>query len=94
MVPSGSAPPVLAAAIVEALAEAGGMEREVRVVPRGDDPGVDAMALLAQRPGDRGVISTCTPVFLQAPLLRGMALTHRALTPLSAGVGSVLPRGA
>jgi putative tricarboxylic transport membrane protein len=81
--PPGSAPPVLAAALVEALAEAGGMDQEVRLVPRGDDPGVDAMHLLAQRPGDRHVVSTCTPVFLQAPLLRGMALTHRALTPLA-----------
>jgi len=80
--PPGSAPPVLAAALIEALAEAG-MEQAVRLVPRGDDPGVDAMQLLSQRPGDRHVLSTCTPVFLQAPLLRGMALTHRALTPLA-----------
>jgi putative tricarboxylic transport membrane protein len=80
--PPGSAPPVLAASLVEALAEAGA-EREIRLVPRGDDPGVDAMHLLAQRPGEAGVVSTCTPVFLQAPLLRGMALTHRALTPVA-----------
>ncbi len=81
--PPGSAPPVLAAALVEALAEAGLADREVRLLPRGDDPGVDAMQLLAQRPGDPSLVSTCTPVFLQAPLLRGMALTHRALTPLA-----------
>ncbi len=80
--PPGSAPPVLAASLVEALAEAGA-DREIRLLPRGDDPGVDAMHLLAQRPGDAGVVSTCTPVFLQAPLLRGMALTHRALTPVA-----------
>ena len=41
------------------------------------------MHLLAGRFGDGTVLSTCTPVFLQAPLLRGMSLTHRALTPLA-----------
>ncbi|WP_171060717.1 tripartite tricarboxylate transporter substrate-binding protein [Poseidonocella sp. HB161398] len=35
------------------------------------------------RRGDPGLVSTCTPVFIQAPLLRGMALTHRQLTPIA-----------
>ncbi len=81
--PPGSAPPVLAAAIVAAVAETGLDPRPWRLVSRGDDPGVDAMASLAARPGDEGVLSTCTPVFLQAPLLRRLSLTHRALTPLA-----------
>ncbi len=80
--PPGSAPPVLADAFLAALAELGG-QRRFQLVPRGDDPGVDAMNLLVTRPGDGCVLSTCTPVFLQAPLLRGSALTHRALTPLA-----------
>jgi putative tricarboxylic transport membrane protein len=81
--PPGSAPPVLAAALAAAHAELNGHEPPWRLVPRGDDPGVDAMATLAARPGDTNVLSTCTPVFLQAPLLRGMSLTHRQLTPIA-----------
>lgn len=81
--PPGSAPPVMAAALAEAVAEAKADPRPWRLSPRGDDPGVDAMKLLAERPGDEAVLSTCTPVFLQAPLLRGMSLTHRQLTPIT-----------
>jgi putative tricarboxylic transport membrane protein len=81
--PPGSAPPVMAAAILAGLAEAGHDPADFRLVPRGDDPGVDAMHLLADRPGDGDLLSTCTPVFIQAPLLRGMQLTHRQLTPLA-----------
>jgi putative tricarboxylic transport membrane protein len=81
--PPGSAPPVLAEAFVAGVHEAEIDGRDWRLVPRGDDPGVDAMQLLASRPGDANLLSTCTPVFLQAPILRGMPLTHRALTPLA-----------
>lgn len=81
--PPGSAPPVMAAAILAGLAEAGYDPAEFRLVPRGDDPGVDAMNLLATRPGDGDVLSTCTPVIIQAPLLRAKGLTHRDLTPLT-----------
>src|SRR5262249_26238344 len=81
--PPGSAPPVLAAALVAAHEEANGGEPPWRLVPRGEDPGVDAMAALAARFADLNVLSTCTPVFLQAPLLRGLTLTHRHLTPLA-----------
>ena len=81
--PPGSAPPVLAEALLAGLRESGADPRPYRLLPRGDDPGIDAMHLLAGRFGDATVLSTCTPVFLQAPLLRGMSLTHRALTPLA-----------
>ncbi len=81
--PPGSAPPVLAAAFLAGLAEAGIDHRTFHLVDCGGDPGVDAMRRLLDRPGDPNLVSTCTPVFLQAPLLRGMALTHRALTPLA-----------
>jgi putative tricarboxylic transport membrane protein len=74
---------VLAAALVAAHGEANGSEPPWRLVPRGDDPGVDAMADLERRPADPNVLSTCTPVFLQAPLLRGLTLTHRQLTPIA-----------
>ena len=81
--PPGSAPPVLAEAIVKGVAETGADVRAWRTVPKGDDPGVDAMNLLIERPGDGNCLSTCTPVFIQAPLLRGSATTHRALTPIA-----------
>ena len=81
--PPGSAPPVLARAFAAAVAETGLDARPWRLVSRADDPGVDAMASLAARHGDAAVLSTCTPVFVQAPLLRGLALTHRQLTPLA-----------
>jgi putative tricarboxylic transport membrane protein len=81
--PPGSAPPVLADAILKGIAETKADDRLWRTIPKGDDPGVDAMNLLVTRPGDADCLSTCTPVFLQAPLLRGMSLTHRQLTPLA-----------
>lgn len=81
--PAGSAPPVLAEAFAAGVAEVGADDRDWRFVPRGDDPGVDSMNLMATMPGAANVISTCTPVFIQAPLLRGMRLTHRDLTPIA-----------
>jgi putative tricarboxylic transport membrane protein len=81
--PAGSAPPVMAEALVAGMRETGADTRRWNLVPKGDDPGVDSMVLMSGRPGDANVISTCTPVFLQAPLLRGMDLTHRSLTPIA-----------
>ncbi|MGA0543125.1 tripartite tricarboxylate transporter substrate-binding protein [Neotabrizicola sp. VNH66] len=81
--PPGSAPPVLAEAFAAGVAEAAADDRSWQFVPRGDDPGVDSMNLMITRPGAETMISTCTPVFIQAPLLRGMALTHRDLTPVA-----------
>lgn len=81
--PPGSAPPVLAEAFAAGVAEMGADARPWRFVPKGDDPGVDSMRLMATLPGAGHVISTCTPVFIQAPLLRGMSLTHRDLTPIA-----------
>lgn len=81
--PPGSAPPVLAEAFRQAVLETGLDNRSWDLVQRGDDPGIDAMATLAEHPADPAILSTCTPVFIQAPLLRGLSLTHRALTPLA-----------
>jgi putative tricarboxylic transport membrane protein len=81
--PPGSAPPVMAEAFRAGVVESGVDESVWTLVPCGDDPGVDAMNLLARRSGDAYILSTCTPVFIQAPLLRGCALTHRRLTPLT-----------
>lgn len=81
--PPGSAPPVLAEAFAAGVIEASADDRDWRFVPKGDDPGVDSMNLMVTLPGATNVISTCTPVFIQAPLLRGMSLTHRDLTPVA-----------
>lgn len=81
--PPGSAPPVLAAALRDAQAEMFPDRPPLALLPRGDDPGVDSMELMQTRRGDPALISTCTPVFIQAPLLRGMSLTHRDLTPIA-----------
>jgi putative tricarboxylic transport membrane protein len=81
--PPGSAPPVLAEAFAAGVAEVAADDRDWRLVPKGDDPGVDSMELMATLSGADNVISTCTPVFIQAPLLRGMSLTHRDLTPIA-----------
>lgn len=81
--PHGSAPPVLAEAFRDAVRETGLDARAWELVQRGGDPGIDAMTTLAEHPGDPNTLSTCTPVFIQAPLLRGLSLTHRALTPIA-----------
>jgi len=81
--PPGSAPPVLAEALRAAQAEAFPDMPPLRLLPKGDDPGVDSMNHMAAHPGDTALVSTCTPVFLQAPLLRGMTLTYRDLTPIA-----------
>jgi len=81
--PPGSAPPVLAEALLKGVRETAADDRAWSTTLKGDDPGVDAMNLLITRGGDPNCISTCTPVFIQAPLLRGMTLTHRQLTPVA-----------
>lgn len=81
--PPGSAPPVLAAALRDGLVELGRDPGGIRLIDRGGDPGVDAMESLAGRGGDGDVVSTCTPVFIQAPLLRGKGRTHREFTPIA-----------
>lgn len=81
--PPGSAPPVLAEALRAAVAEAFPEAPVMRLMPKGDDPGVDSMEYMVPRSGEAQLISTCTPVFIQAPLLRGMSLTHRDLTPIA-----------
>jgi tripartite-type tricarboxylate transporter receptor subunit TctC len=79
--PPGSAPPAMAAALAQGVAASGGPA--IGLLPRGDDPGIDAIAELDRRIGAGDVFSTCTPVFLQAPLLRGLPKAHARLTPLT-----------
>lgn len=79
--PPGSAPPAMADALRSAIVASGGPP--VALLPRGEDPGVDAIAELDRHAGSADIFSTCTPVFLQAPLLRGMPKAHARLTPIT-----------
>jgi putative tricarboxylic transport membrane protein len=45
--------------------------------------GLDAMRALVERHGDTRVVSTCTPSFLQVPLLEGLSISYTELTPLA-----------
>jgi hypothetical protein len=81
--PPSIAPPVLAEAIRKGMEETAADTRFWTTIPKGDDPGVDAMSLRVTRPVDPDCLSTCAPVSIQVPLLRGMSLTHRQLTPLA-----------
>jgi len=79
--PPGSAPPVMAEALRAAITAAG--LSPWSLLPRGDDPGIDAIAELERHPGAGDILSTCTPVFLQVPLLRGLPKAHARLTPIT-----------
>lgn len=81
--PPGSAPPVLAEAFRSGFEEAGVDGRTIELLDRGNDPGIDAMDTLEQHRGSADMLSTCTPVFMQAPLLRGQARTYRDFTPIA-----------
>lgn len=81
--PAGSAPPVLAQALRLAQAEVMPGLPPLDLMPKGEDPGVDSMNYMETRRRDPTLVSTCTPVFIQAPLLRSMSLTHRDLTPIA-----------
>ena len=82
--PPGSAPPVLAEALRAAAREVRPVSGDLwRLTDRSADPGIDAMELLFGRAGEPRLVSTCTPVFLQAPLLRGLGPLHRKLTPIA-----------
>jgi len=85
--PPGSAPWAMAAALAAAVAESGADGRAWELVDTGANPGVGAMEALAAASGDPNAIATCTPVYVQAPLLGKTALTHRGLTPLARLVG-------
>lgn len=85
--PQGSPPWIMAEAFSAAVAESGADARAWRLVDCGSEPGVAAIRELARRTGGADCLSTCTPVFVQAPLLGKIATTHRALTPLARLVG-------
>jgi putative tricarboxylic transport membrane protein len=77
----------MAAALADAVAESGADARPWALAEAGPHPGVDAMETLAAAPGRTDLLATCTPVFVQAPLLGKTPVTHRGLTPLRRLVG-------
>lgn len=79
---AGSAPWTMAEALAQAVAESGADQRRWQLIEAGPRPGIDAMEALAAAAGRDDTLATCTPVFVQAPLLGKTAVTHRALTPL------------
>lgn len=47
------------------------------------DPGVDAVKRLSRQAGRKDLLSTCSPVIVQAPLMRRQELLHRGITPVA-----------
>jgi putative tricarboxylic transport membrane protein len=80
--PAGSGPDGLATALIAAVGESGADTRPWGRLERSEDPGPTAMRELLEHPGSDRVLSTCTPVFLQAPLLKSLVYSFRNLTPI------------
>jgi putative tricarboxylic transport membrane protein len=81
--PGGTWPEVLARALIDGDAEAAPRARLWELVKRSGDRGREAMDALAAAVGRDDLASTCTPLFLQTPLLTGFPITYRNLTPLA-----------
>ena len=81
--PPESPPADLARAFLDAVNQTNIDKRSWRLLDYGDHPGVDSMTALIERSADPNVISTFTPVFIQAPLLGTIDHTHHDLTPLA-----------
>jgi putative tricarboxylic transport membrane protein len=81
--PPGSGPDVMAQALVNGLVAAGTNRSNWEIVHRSGGNGEEAMRALLEQPGFTRVISTCTPSFLQTPLLKGLPFSFRDLTPLA-----------
>lgn len=47
------------------------------------DPGVEAMNCLVERAGDSNLLATCSPVIVQAPILRNEPALHHRVTPVA-----------
>jgi putative tricarboxylic transport membrane protein len=81
--PPGSGPDIMAQALVEGLVAAGADQGNWEIVHRAGGNGEEAMRTLVEQPGSSTLISTCTPSFLQTPLLKGLPFSFRNLTPLA-----------
>jgi putative tricarboxylic transport membrane protein len=81
--PAGSGPESMARALIEAGTAAGVDTSGWRTELCTADHGVAAMRRLIERSGDDRIVATCTPSFVQTPLLEGLGISFRDLTPLA-----------
>src|SRR5215208_1543049 len=75
--PPGSGPDVMAQALVEGLVASGADQGNWEIVHRAGGNGEEAMRTLLEQPGSAKMIATCTPSFLQTPLLKGLPCSFR-----------------
>lgn len=80
--PPGTPPEAMARALAAALAETGA-GRAWQVVHRAGGHGEEAMRALIDGRGRADLLATCTPSFLQTPLMESLPFTYRDLTPLA-----------
>jgi putative tricarboxylic transport membrane protein len=78
----GTGPDVMAEALAEAFREAD-PGRTLEVVPMAGDGGTRAMRALLREASREDVLSTCTPSFLQTPMLEKLPFSFRDLTPIA-----------
>ena len=81
--PPGSGPEAMIKALISVGAEVGEDTTGWMTESCTGGHGVTAMRRLAARAGDATIISTCTPSFVQTPLLEGLTISYRDLTPLA-----------
>jgi putative tricarboxylic transport membrane protein len=81
--PPGSGPQAMLESFFTAAEECGESMQGWSSVFCNGSHGLEAMQALADKHGDSGVVSTCTPSFLQAPLLEGLPISYAQLTPLA-----------
>jgi putative tricarboxylic transport membrane protein len=81
--PPKSGPDVMAQALIAALRESGADSRSWEIVYRSGGNGEEAMRALLEGAGRDDLLSTCTPSFLQTPILKGLPFSFRDLTPVA-----------
>ncbi len=81
--PPNSGPHAMVLALIEGIQESKADDRVWQFAHHSGDHGAEAMRMLLAGAGRADLISTCTPSFLQTPLLEGMEFSFHDLTPLA-----------
>lgn len=81
--PPKSGPDVLAQALIAAVLESGADKRSWEIVYRSGGNGEEAMRALLDGAGRDDLLSTCTPSFLQTPILKGLEFSFHDLCPVA-----------
>jgi putative tricarboxylic transport membrane protein len=81
--PAKSGPDVMAQALIAALQESEADSRTWEIVYRSGGNGEKAMRALLDGAGRDDLLSTCTPSFLQTPILKSLPFSFRDLTPVA-----------